>query len=56
MIPSREDFQVFVRTFEVLTNFEATQFVIRGYGAFDRKDLPIPEVRRVLDWLKEQGE
>jgi hypothetical protein len=55
--PTREDAARFVEIFEALNSFEASQFSIRGYGAFDRRNTPVPDpsVMRVLAWLKERA-
>lgn len=52
-LPAQADFQKFVEVFDTLNGFEVNQRAIRGYGAFDEKELPMPEVVRVVAWLRE---
>lgn len=56
--PTKEDAARFVEIFEALNSFEVSQFHIRGYGAFDRSIVPMPDpsVMRVLAWLKERAD
>ena len=42
----------FLEVWERLAKFEANQRAIRGYGAFEEKDLPIPAAITVIQWLK----
>jgi len=50
--PTKEEITKFIDVFEDLCAFEGQQRFIRGYGAFEEKDLPFPEVVKTLEWLK----
>jgi O-glycosyl hydrolase len=54
-MPTAAQIARFLACFDALSRFEAQQQVIRGYGAFDRKewpDTPDPAVVEVVGWLK----
>ena len=54
LVLDQEDFKHFLQIFEALDHFEASQYSIRGYGAFDRTkiEMPDPSVVKVLACLK----
>lgn len=51
--PSPEEIKTFLEVFDTLSGFEAQTRFVRGYGAFNEKDLPFPAVKKVYAWLKE---
>lgn len=51
--PSKDDITRFLEVFDTLDKFEANHRSIRKHGAFRESELPIPEVQRVIAWLKE---
>jgi hypothetical protein len=50
--PTKQELLRFIEVFDALCNFEALQRAVRSQGVFNPKDLPIPEVVKVLAWLK----
>lgn len=50
--PSRRTIRIFLDVIEKLDRYEATQRVIRGWGADISGPMPVPEVIVVMDWLK----
>ena len=53
--PTKEEIRKFLKIFDLLTQFEAEQRSIRGYGAIKEEDCLVPSVVRVYGWLKEKG-
>lgn len=52
--PSNKDIRRFVEVVVILDEFEANQRLLRGHGAFPSgMVMPIPEVQRVMAWLRE---
>lgn len=51
-LPTRAEIDRFLEVSRVLSDFEAGQRFIRGYGAFRAEDCPIPEVLKVTAWLR----
>ena len=56
--PTKEEITKFLNIFNALSTFESNQFLFRGYGAFDRKEvvMPIPSVVKVMQWLENKCE
>lgn len=54
--PAKEDLIKFVSVFETLALFEAQHRAPYGHGIFSNEELPIPEVMRVITWMKERIE
>lgn len=52
--PLNEDIKKFIKVFDQLAQFEASQRVVRGYGCFKEEELPFKEVIKVISWLKEK--
>jgi hypothetical protein len=52
--PLNEEIKKFIKVFDQLAQFEASQRVVRGYGCFKEEDLPFKEVIKVISWLKEK--
>lgn len=52
--PTREEVVKFLQVIYRLSNFEASQRMIRGYGAFKTSELPIVEFTCVMAWLHEK--
>jgi hypothetical protein len=54
-MPTAAQIARFLACFDALSRFEASEQVIRGASAFDRKDwpdMPDPAVVEVIAWLK----
>lgn len=51
--PTPLELRRFLEVVEQLDHFESMQRHIRGYGAFDPAELPVPEVVTTLAWLRE---
>lgn len=51
-IPTAVELCEFLSVYERLEKFEVQQRCIRGYGAFDESDLPIPAAQKVIGWLR----
>lgn len=51
--PSPNEVAEFLGAYERLSKFEATHRLIRGHGAFDAKELPIPACIKTIKWLYE---
>jgi hypothetical protein len=52
--PAGEEIKKFIKVFDQLAQFEASQRVVRGYGCFKEEDLPFQEVVKVISWLKQK--
>lgn len=50
--PTKEEIKKFLEVFDTLNEFEASQRRLRGYGALNENELPIPEVLKVYEWLE----
>lgn len=50
--PSKEEIRVFLAAFDKLDSFEAQQRTVRGHGAFNPNELPIPACVTVVKWLR----
>ncbi len=53
--PTQEEIEKFMKVFDQLCQFEASQRVIRGHGCFEEKQLPFTEVIKVVGWLKHKA-
>jgi hypothetical protein len=51
--PPAEDVKRFIEIFDTLSQFEAQQRYMRGYGALDPAELPDGATVRVMKWLHE---
>ena len=49
--PTAQDIEIFLEVWAKLDAFEATQRVIRGYGAGIERPRPIPAVIATVEWL-----
>lgn len=54
--PTSEEIKIFLEIFDKLANFESQQRFIRGNAVFEKSELPIPEVVKVINWLREKTE
>lgn len=56
--PTAQQITRFLELFNALDAFESQQHFIRGYGAFDRATvaMPDPAAVAVLSWLKEKAD
>jgi len=56
MKPTKEQVAKFIDVFHKLSEFEATHRLIRSWGLFneDTDKLPIPDVMKVMNWLKKE--
>lgn len=52
--PVGDDLKAFLDVWNRLCNFEASQRYIRGYGAFNPNELPIPAAVRVIKWMEQR--
>ena len=50
-MPDKKEISRFIEVFNQLSEFEGSNRMVRGWGSFDEKDLPIPEVVKVIRWL-----
>jgi hypothetical protein len=53
--PTNFELEKFLKIFDTLCQFEASQRVVRGYGCFKEDELPFNEVVKVISWLKEKS-
>lgn len=50
--PDIAEIKKFIKVFDQLCQFEASQRIVRGYGCFKEEELPFEEVVKVISWLK----
>ena len=53
--PSQEEIEKFMKVFDQLCQFEASQRVVRGNSCFEESNLPFSEVKKVVGWLKHKA-
>lgn len=49
--PAQKDLKIFIEAFNKLCKFEATERVVNGKGCFTDKDIPVKEMKKVMDWI-----
>jgi hypothetical protein len=54
--PSVDEIHEFLDAFKKLDEFECRTRLIRGHGAFNSAELPIPAVVTVMVWLKKKAD
>ena len=52
---TKEEIKIALNAINRLCIFECEQRHIRGYGVFSKKDLPVPELVKLIEWLKEES-
>lgn len=53
--PTNHELEKFLKIFDTLCQFEASQRVIRGFGCFKEEELPFEEVVKVISWIKQKA-